>query len=817
MTIPSHFIPHKSYEECLLIDTVDNPRNSGCILSTLEECDGHLTSLPALKPNVDRSKPQTIANMVNILTVTTANALLKQEELKYSGEIAEIEKGEPLSMYKFDKKNEVVMKLASSAKTSHMTAPFPFGHVVKPGFISFYKNDGRTYAVPEGRWMLPNPKAKWVAHNIPLNQDLISPSGTQVIIVRVPVGAVGRIWDQGVGVLLDEGTHVFNGGQITVDKTISFKDSVYINHDDYHYLRVLNGEYAKIWAEIKDGDGVTSLKPRLVKEGEHMIQSDLFVYSGIVKVSEQYIGHGSMHQLNVPKGSLAKVWQDNMPRLLREGIHIIESTNFRFDGIVSIAESPCITHGTITIFRVPRGEVGLAWDNNEPMFFEQQGIYEEDSPDFSFVEYRAADEPLIKLGAKKIAFVQTGQVGVSYDEGTLKILPQGKHTIESATHWFKGFLSTQQKSIRLATYSSNQKIANKIQLEQRTTSKKVSTSTTNVVQDSTTGMAFNYSPDQDYDLAICETKDLVKVGLRSDVFYSIDDPEKCINKIDVDELEDLIRETSVAALTNIVRSTALNQIAQSQIISAKSGEIEVLPPAGQTTTAVFFQRVHDEFMAKLHDDFMINYGVNIANIRIESFKIMDEELSRQISQHVLTTAKIENEMANLEGNHMVSTARERTAADVAIISAEAKAAALKTEHDAANERLIQETRARADAMRIKLSTEAEAEAEAILIKAKAEADAIRLKAEAEAKRAEMLSQTVFGQQEALLEKYSDMIVQSNAGVEKVIYLDPSINRESPFALGSLQNLNFDLNNLSQLAIASREANRNGGKTKLQAA
>jgi hypothetical protein len=28
------------------------------------------------------------------------------------------------------------------------------------------------------------------------------------------------------------------------------------------------------------------------------------------------------------------------------------------------------------------------------------------------------------------------------------------------------------------------------------------------------------------DLTICETKDLVKVGLRADVFYSIEDPEK---------------------------------------------------------------------------------------------------------------------------------------------------------------------------------------------------------------------------------------------------------------------------------------------------
>jgi len=45
-------------------------------------------------------------------------------------------------------------------------------------------------------------------------------------------------------------------------------------------------------------------------------------------------------------------------------------------------------------------------------------------------------------------------------------------------------------------------------------------------------------------------------------FYPIEDPEKCINKIDTDELEDLVRETAVATLTNIIRSTALNEIAQ---------------------------------------------------------------------------------------------------------------------------------------------------------------------------------------------------------------------------------------------------------------
>merc|ERR1711998_494387 len=74
------------------------------------------------------------------------------------------------------------------------------------------------------------------------------------------------------------------------------------------------------------------------------------------------------------------------------------------------------------------------------------------------------------------------------------------------------------------------------------------------------------------DLMACETKDLVKVGVRADVFYSIADPEKAIKKIKVDEIEDLVRETAIATLTNIIRSTALNEIAQSKLPSAISTE-----------------------------------------------------------------------------------------------------------------------------------------------------------------------------------------------------------------------------------------------------
>ena len=120
----------------------------------------------------------------------------------------------------------------------------------------------------------------------------------------------------------------------------------------------------------------------------------------------------------------------------------------------------------------------------------------------------------------------------------------------------------------------------------------------------------------------------------------------------------------MATLTNIIRSTALNQIAQSQNVSAaspieditKEGGLSTVasmvnkydpPPPATAPMAEFFEKTHDEFMTKLHDDFNLRYGVTISNIRIEAFKIMDDDLAEQISKHALTTAQIENEMVSL--------------------------------------------------------------------------------------------------------------------------------------------------------------------------
>lgn len=50
--------------------------------------------------------------------------------------------------------------------------------------------------------------------------------------------------------------------------------------------------------------------------------------------------------------------------------------------------------------------------------------------------------------------------------------------------------------------------------------------------------------------------------------------------------------------------------------------------------------VHDEFIARLHDNFKKTYGLEIANIRVESFKIMNSELADNISKQAIITAQV---------------------------------------------------------------------------------------------------------------------------------------------------------------------------------
>lgn len=129
-----------------------------------------------------------------------------------------------------------------------------------------------------------------------------------------------------------------------------------------------------------------------------------------------------------------------------------------------------------------------------------------------------ATEKQIQLGSRKIITVFDGEVGVSFAKGKLRVLKPDRHVIESADHIFQGFLSTQQQCLRLFNEGKEKK---------------------------------------ELEFLVCETKDFVEISIKADVFYRIADAEKVLLIVGKDNVTPLVRETAVATLNSIIRSTSL--------------------------------------------------------------------------------------------------------------------------------------------------------------------------------------------------------------------------------------------------------------------
>lgn len=660
---------------------------------------------------------------------------------------------------------------AANKDLAHLAAKkCPVGTLVASGAMRMVKRNGRNEIYVEGRYAMALacsgccPPASW-GSTYNLQNNLIQDGA--FTMVRVSRGEIGLATENGKPVFLDEGLHVYNNPLFSFVKRMSV-NSEWIRHMSYNVIRIPKGSFGKI-----NENG----RPKLLPEGKHVIDENVFTFEGTESAQEQYINHGTIHIIQVPKGSLGLIKNSNKPQMIGEGLHIYDSATLTYSG-VKPKMTQCITHGTITRFRVSRGDVGLAVWKNQPEVIDRPGTYEINSATFSFVKSMPASERVITLNSKKVITVRSGEVGITYNAGSLEILQAGRHVIDDAAHMFDTFMSTQQRTMRITQQQQGK---------------------------------------NQEELLICESKDLVKVGIRADVFFRVSDPAKVIMQVGRD-IDNLVMETSIATLTNIMRSTPLCDIAQSQNPSAASAQAQ---EGGGPSAPLFFDKAHDLFISKLHDDFNARFGIEMTDIRIEQFKIMDQKLADSIAQQAVSTARTENRLANLEGETKIATQEQERQATVQKIQAQSEAQSRQIEMDAKLAQAQAEIRAmkvKADAHAARLKTQADGEAEAVKIKAEAsvaqaealargvriaaeasiaesqaQADSIRLKAQADADRAKKLGATPLGEKLALLGVYADVVKVSNTGVAKTIYVDPTTKSGgNPYGLLTLESLTSDL-------------------------
>lgn len=392
----------------------------------------------------------------------------------------------------------------------------------------------------------------------------------------------------------------------------------------------------------------------------------------------------------VREGQIALTWNGGSPEILPPGRHVLLSPSNTLDRVVNINEQ-LIIHGPIHIIRVGVGELGFGIETNtgSPVLM-KTGKHVMRSATFSFKKFIRLTDYVTELGNLQLIRVETGRVAYCYKGGELQIMHPGIHVVAPPDR-FGGFLSTQLSILELPNNMTH------------------------------------------------ESSDYVPLKIKAAVFYRIDNPIKALTRIQ--DVEKQIRETAVSTLAGIIRSSSLADIARgSSQVKYESNVNKDLGKEDGPSAPPFYQHVHDEFIQKLADHVLEDWGIEIENIRIESLTIADPQLQQSISKQAI---KI-----NEQRSKYMMLQKQKD-----IIEAEASNAATQK-------------RAAADADAGALLSVANAEAEAMIIRAKADKQAKILAGEGEAEYAALLNQTALGVELATLQLQKDCM----EGVNQVMYV-----------------------------------------------
>lgn len=431
----------------------------------------------------------------------------------------------------------------------------------------------------------------------------------------------------------------------------------------------------------------------------------------LIGLSSLFFGYPLFKTYLVKQGQIGLMWYGDEPYILGPGRHTLLSPTSQFAGLKDIND-PVIEHGSLKIIRVREGQLGYGFDNETGrLVLLTPGRHIVTSPTFKFQSFLDLNQPENSLGSFKLIRVETGKVGIIYRKGDLKIIHPGLHLVKPPDR-FRELVSTQQQVLELPE-------------------------------------------------TLHESSDYVQLAVKADVFYEIKNPESVYSKID--SVVKFISDTAIATLGGIIRNSTLADIGQSSRpafgkfekeskratkadgqASADSQLLsltEAAVPEPSAPAASFYAKVHDQFLEELHKHAIESWGIHISNIRIESLKINDPALARDISSQAVTYAKTQAQLANIDYESRI----RQTTANI----------------EATNTRI----HATAEAERIRQIANAEAEATQVKAAAEAAADRKRLeeKAEGMATYISKMSQSELGNQLAL----GDLQARALHGTQKI--------------------------------------------------
>jgi regulator of protease activity HflC (stomatin/prohibitin superfamily) len=643
-----------------------------------------------------------------------------------------------------------------------------------------------------------NPYTTSIDHGIvKQTEPLIGKFGHYVL--NVPLGSCAKVSFGNENMLYGEGQHVIHNQNFVIPEDYLAKiNDPYIKHNDIHIFNVKPGHYAKITIgyiyyllppgnhKIRDAnlvfnecDGFVSQTDlhishgnkhvfniptgmyckirigqeyKLLSEGQHFIESANLSFNkatDFISQTSLHINHGNIHILNIPEGKMALVLNNNIPRILTGGQHVIDNANFKFDEQTMLLpqNQSYVQHQNIHYITVTPGHIALiSVDNETRILPSRTEPYIFQSNNFSI--YKQNNQYTFDQNTKHISFngkhyllPDQGEIAVLYDGAELIIRPDLKEQAEkehplladnetkafiinSGTARFAEFLDTRTQTLEFPSYDV---------VDQRI----------NEGEDKHNARFDKF-----------KTADNVNVAVRFVVTYKITDPKLALKELKSRaEIERHIETLVNADMGNAIGNTTSSHLMSSEQSKARLPieEEEKEDGLGKSVENPFFWQ--DKVKNTLHED-LLEVGIELGRLNIEETFILDESVRKKMEEQSITATSAQAEMSILHTQNQLAkrkalqeremqkyteeteAATAQVKADLGTKQAHLQTTLAQTVVDRENAITISKTKAESE----KKVLEAEADKKIAILKA--EAELITKQKEAEGKQAILASQSV---------------------------------------------------------------------------
>ncbi|HSW70568.1 MAG TPA: hypothetical protein VLH77_01140, partial [Gammaproteobacteria bacterium] len=411
-----------------------------------------------------------------------------------------------------------------------------------------------------------------------------------------------------------------------------------------------------------------------------------------------------------------------------------------------------------TIFRttlINSDEVGFVLNGNGEPELLSPGWHTLFNPMSSFIKKMHINERCLALNNLKIINVRQGEVCYCYDfRGRQTILlTEGRHVLKSPNMVCKGFINLNRPGFIKDPYLYGERCGEKpiedgdLRVVRIKNTEKGLVDRSGKIELLETGLHVIVSPDQYIEsipitkgmLALGEikinSKDVVNLAIKADVYYRIQDPLKAVMSLGVDQVEGsskisfltrisfFIKEKAKALLNQIIRNQSYLDAGQgntdmnTQSQPASQEEQKEQGSSRQTSTPLSLpktnQQADDSLDAKeesalhltsltpkmtptdIREKFleqikveMEECGIKFDDINIESMNIADPELASQFSKQAAFSAETQTKLLVLQGEaaitkqHALNTAKTKEieatgAATATRLGADAEAYAIR--------------------------------------------------------------------------------------------------------------------------------------------